>query len=173
MRQPLPLDEFLGYRLKQVDAALRAAMDRALRESGLTAPQYACLEVLDRTPGASNSDLARGAFVTRQSMNVVVQGLQERGLLTRPARAAQGRARPIELTAAGRRAVEAARSEVERLEQAMASGLDDAARAALASALTACLGGLEGYVEQSVASPASGGVTIEARPRPGSPVGRG
>lgn len=143
MAQPPPLDDLLGYRLKQVDSALRAAMDRVLREHSLTTPQYACLEVLDRTPGASNSDLARGAFVTRQSMNVVVHGLQERGLLTRPERAAQGRARPAELTPDGRRVVLAARADVERIEAAMVAGLSARQQADLAAALRSCTQALQ------------------------------
>jgi hypothetical protein len=59
-------------------------MDAVLRPLDLTVPQYACLELLGRTPGLSNADLARGAFVTRQSMNGVLRGLQDRGLVTRP-----------------------------------------------------------------------------------------
>lgn len=71
--------------LKQASAALRAAMDAALRPQQLTVPQYACMELLGQRPGLSNAELARGAFVSRQSMNLVLRGLQERGLVTRPA----------------------------------------------------------------------------------------
>ena len=51
----------------------------------LTVAQYACLELLGQHPGLSGSDLARATFVTRQSMNLLLQGLERRGLLTRPA----------------------------------------------------------------------------------------
>ncbi|MCO1578975.1 MarR family transcriptional regulator [Crossiella sp. SN42] len=60
-------------------------MDAALRPLELAVPQYACLELLGQRPGLSNAELARGAFVTRQSMNGVLRGLPERGLVTRPA----------------------------------------------------------------------------------------
>src|SRR3954471_3186270 len=79
------ITEHVGYRLKRSAAALRGAMDRALREHGLTVPQYSCLELLDHQPGLSNAELARGTFVTRQSMNVVLRNLQDAGLITRPA----------------------------------------------------------------------------------------
>ena len=89
-----PLDESVGYLLKRAATSLRSAMDAALRPLDLTVPQYACLELLGQRPGLSNAELARGVFVTRQSMNGVLRGLQDRGLVTRPATAPSGRALP-------------------------------------------------------------------------------
>ena len=109
----------LGYRVKRVAAALRGAMDRALREYGLTVPQYACLELLDQQPGLSNAELARGTFVTRQSMNVVLRGLQEGGLITRPSATDHGRALPAHLTEQGHRQLAAARAAVYAIDQRM------------------------------------------------------
>ncbi len=111
--------EHVGYRLKRTSAALRSAMDRALRDHGLTVPQYSCLELLDEQPGLSNADLARGTFVTRQSANVVLRGLREAGLITRPASAEHGRALPVHLTPAGRERLHAARGAVYAIEQRM------------------------------------------------------
>nr|WSZ99234.1 MarR family transcriptional regulator [Streptomyces sp. NBC_00857] len=111
--------DHVGYRLKRVHAALRGAMDQVLREHDLTVPQYACLEVLAACPGMSNADLARATFVTRQSMNVVLRGLQDDGLLTRPATAAKGRARPATLTDEGRRRLTAAQKAVYAVEARM------------------------------------------------------
>ena len=88
--------------LKKAATALRAAIDTVLRPLELTVPQYSCLEVLDQRPGLSSSELARATFVTRQSMNLVLQGLQQRGLLTRAAVADHGKALPTGLTDAGR-----------------------------------------------------------------------
>lgn len=109
----------LGYRVKRVAAALRGAMDKALREHGLTVPQYACLELLDQQPGLSNAELARGTFVTRQSMNVVLRGLQDARLITRPATTDHGRALPAHLTEEGSRRLEAARAAVYAIDQRM------------------------------------------------------
>ncbi|MDN5861556.1 MAG: MarR family transcriptional regulator, partial [Pseudonocardia sp.] len=63
------LELVVGYVLKQAATALRAGMDAVLRPLALTVPQYACLELLGRHPGLSSSELARGAFVSRQAMN--------------------------------------------------------------------------------------------------------
>ncbi len=51
-----------------------AAMDTVLRPLELTVAQYSCLEVLNQRPGVSSAELARAVFVTRQSMNPVLQG---------------------------------------------------------------------------------------------------
>ena len=85
--EAVKLESLLGYQLKHLQTALRSRMDETLRPLELTTPQYNCLEQLRRRPGASNSELARGAFVTRQTMNTLLRGLQERGLITRPAKA--------------------------------------------------------------------------------------
>ncbi|NWF31330.1 MarR family transcriptional regulator [Streptomyces sp. PKU-EA00015] len=111
--------EHVGYRLKRASAALRSAMDKALREHDLTVPQYSCLELLDEQPGLSNADLARGTFVTRQSANVVLRGLKDAGLITRPATADHGRALPVHLTPAGQQRLQAARSTVYAIEERM------------------------------------------------------
>src|SRR3984957_11126347 len=73
------LETSLGYLLKQASSALRAAMEDVLRPLGMTVTHYACLELLAQRPGLSNSELARGAFVTRQSMNVLLQSLEREG----------------------------------------------------------------------------------------------
>jgi len=123
MQPDVELSRRMGYELKRAQAALRAAMDEALRHHGLTVPQYACLELLDQRPGLSNAGLARGAFVTRQSMNVVLRGLQDRGLVTRPPQPQHGRALPARLTAAGQHKLAAARATVIAIEQRMTAAL--------------------------------------------------
>ncbi|WP_433716402.1 MarR family winged helix-turn-helix transcriptional regulator [Nocardia sp. CA-084685] len=68
-------------------SALRAAMEEVLRPLGMSVTHYSCLELLAQRPGLSNSELARGAFVTRQTMNVLLQALERDGYVTRPAEA--------------------------------------------------------------------------------------
>ncbi len=121
----------LGYLLKEASSALRVEMEAVLRPLGMTVTHYACLELLAQRPGLSNSELARGAFVTRQSMNVLLQTLERAGEVTRPAEAPVGKALPAELTAKGRRRLETASAAVRSVELRMLSGLsrDDRAEA--------------------------------------------
>ena len=137
-----PLEDAVGYVLKQAATALRAAMDNALRPLGLTVPQYACLELLGQRPGLSNAELARGAFVTRQSMNGVLRGLQDRGLVTRPATAAHGRALPTQLSPAGREKLHAASVAVRAVERQMLASLPPRSRRRLRDDLASCTAAL-------------------------------
>jgi DNA-binding MarR family transcriptional regulator len=139
---PVPVDESVGYVLKKAAVALRSAMDIALRPLGLTVPQYACLEVLRQKPGLTGSELARAVFVTRQSMNLVLKGLESRGLLTRPATPSYGKALPTELTPAGREQLDAASKAVSVVEKRMLAALTPSAERRLCADLTACVAAL-------------------------------
>ena len=139
-----PVENAVGYVLKQAAVALRNAMDAALRPLHLTVPQYACLELLGERPGLSNAELARGTFVTRQSMNIVLRGLQERGLVTRPAVALRGRELPTALTPAGREHLDAASAAVLGVEKRMCGDLTPERRQALLETLAACVRNLTG-----------------------------
>ncbi|HCG54623.1 MULTISPECIES: MarR family transcriptional regulator [Brevibacterium] len=140
---PAALEAMIGYQLKHLQSALRSQMDEALRPIGLSTPQYACLELLRREPGASNSELARGAFVTRQTMNTLLRGLQERGLVTRATKAETGRALPTTLTDEGGKTLDQAVERVERISALMVSTLDAELKSHLGEALDLCIGALE------------------------------
>ncbi|MGW2248908.1 MarR family winged helix-turn-helix transcriptional regulator [Kitasatospora sp. NPDC001660] len=135
--------QHVGYLLKRAQAALRGAMDKVLREHGLTVPQYATLELLALHPGMSNADLARATFVTRQSGNVVLRGLQEAGLITRPATADHGRARPAHLTADGRARLVAVQAAVYAIEERMVEAIPPQRMAALLADLDHIAAALE------------------------------
>ncbi|WP_314104003.1 MarR family transcriptional regulator [uncultured Frigoribacterium sp.] len=128
MSQGIDLETSLGYLLKEAASALRTAMEEVLRPLGMTVTHYSCLELLAQRPGLSNSELARGAFVTRQSMNVLLQALERDGSVTRPAEAPVGKALPARLTPAGRRRLAAATAAVRGVELRMLSGMSEADR---------------------------------------------
>ena len=95
-------DQPLGLLLVQVASALRTEVIASVLEPlGLSFPQYICMRVLSHSPGRSNAELAREVAVSPQAMNMVVRGLQERGLVTRPDTVASGRSLPAELTREG------------------------------------------------------------------------
>ncbi|MDN3496153.1 MarR family transcriptional regulator [Planococcus sp. APC 4015] len=121
----IDLESSLGYLLKEASSALRAAMESALRPLGMTVTHYSCLELLAQRPGLSNSELARGAFVTRQSMNVLLQALERDGFVTRGADGAVGRAIPTQLTPLGRQRLATASAAVRSVELRMLGGMTD------------------------------------------------
>ncbi|MDQ1130429.1 MarR family winged helix-turn-helix transcriptional regulator [Microbacterium sp. SORGH_AS_0888] len=126
----IDLDTSIGYLLKEASSVLRAAMEDVLRPLGMTVTHYSCLELLAQRPGLSNSELARGTFVTRQSMNVLLQSLERAGEVSRPAEAPVGRALPARLTPHGRRRLEKASAAVRSVEVRMLAELSEADRAA-------------------------------------------
>jgi DNA-binding MarR family transcriptional regulator len=111
----------------------------ALRSDALAAPvplnvpfsQYVCLQMLHTEPHQSNAELARAMGVSPQAMNVVLQRMQDGGLIDRPDSVSSGRARPASLTTYGRRTLERADAAVQALEKRALSGLTDAQRSAL------------------------------------------
>jgi DNA-binding MarR family transcriptional regulator len=126
MRQDgVDLETSLGYLLKEASSALRAAMEEVLRPLGMTVTHYSCLELLAQRPGMSNSELARGAFVTRQSMNVLLQALEREGHVTRPAEALVGKVLPTRLTPRGRRKLAKASAAVRSVEVRMLAGMSE------------------------------------------------
>jgi DNA-binding MarR family transcriptional regulator len=128
-QEGVDLETSLGYLLKEASSVLRAAMEDVLRPLGMTITHYSCLELLAQRPGLSNSELARGAFVTRQSMNVLLQALERDGSVTRPAEAPVGKALPTRLTPHGRRKLEEASAAVRSVEVRMLSGMTEAEQA--------------------------------------------
>jgi DNA-binding MarR family transcriptional regulator len=133
----------VGYALKHAQSLLHVRMEEALSPLSLTVSQYSCLHHLLREPGISAATLARNTFVTRQSMNAMLQQLIDRGLVARPARAETGRALPTTLTAAGLEVLATAQKVVDGVERRMLGGLTAMERTALAVGLAACVTALE------------------------------
>ncbi|MDQ2852271.1 MAG: MarR family transcriptional regulator [Actinomycetota bacterium] len=117
------LETSLGYLLKEASSALRSAMEAVLRPLGMSVTHYSCLELLAQRPGLSNSDLARAAFVTRQSMNVLLHALERDGYVSRPTQAPVGKVLPTRLTPRGRRHLQKASVAVRSVEARMVGGM--------------------------------------------------
>jgi DNA-binding MarR family transcriptional regulator len=129
----------VGYALKQAQSLLHLRMEEALKPLRLTVSHYSCLHHLRLEPGISAAALARRTFVTRQSMNVMLQQLIDRDLVARPHQVDSGRALPTVLTSAGTNALDAAQLLVDGVEQQMLSGLTADQSAALARGLASCV----------------------------------
>jgi DNA-binding MarR family transcriptional regulator len=128
--------------VKQVQQLLRRACDSELRTSGLSVSQYAVLRELADRPGASAAELARRCFVTRQSLQDVLAGLRQSELVAvdEPTR---GRARPVTLTAAGRKWLHSAEKAMTRAENRMLAGLGTAEQQRLSELLQRCAQNLD------------------------------
>ena len=130
--------EPVGYLLKVAQQRGRLAMDTAMRDLGVTAPQYAVLRFLDESAGMSGADLARRAFVTPQTMNRIIVNLDKAGLIERAPYVKPGRILDTRLSPAGRRLLEQCRERVDAVENTMLSELTEAEREQLRDLLRRC-----------------------------------
>ena len=131
--------EPVGYLLTAAQHSLRLAIDTAMRDLGVTAPQYAVLRFLDESPGMSGADLARRAFVTPQTMNRIIVNLDGAGLIERAPHAELGRVLQTRLSPAGRRLLGRCRERVGAVENRMLSGLTATEREQLRDLLRRCV----------------------------------
>lgn len=134
----------VGYLVKRVQAALRAAMDDALRPIGLSVSQYAILEALldaDRSE-STNAAIARRCFVTPQSASEMIANLTESQLVNRGTRTTVPRV-TLALTKRGRTKCLEARKRVLDIEQRMLIGQTETERKQLATLLERCAKALE------------------------------
>ena len=117
-------DQPLGYLLHRVANSLRSEVTSTVLEPlGLAFPQYICMRILSKFPDRSNAELARDTNVSPQAMNMVLRGLEDRGLVARPASVSSGRSLPAQLTREGRAVVEKTASGVKAAENRLLSGL--------------------------------------------------
>ena len=120
--------DLVGYQLKRVQQALRTAMDEGLRAQGLTTPQYAALTHLEADEPLSGAELARRCFVTAQTMNAILVGLERARLVERTAHAKHGRVIEARLTKRGRARDEDAHRTVFGIEERMLSTITSSGR---------------------------------------------
>lgn len=145
----LVLSERIIYRLKRLQQSLRAAIDHSLSEVGLSGSQYAVLAALEMAPGASSADLARQCFVTAQTMNEIIQGLGENGLLSRE-EPIQGRVIRLYLTGDGRKHLEEGHRRVRAVEANALSALEPDERMLFLVCLDRCSSALEADRERTL-----------------------
>src|SRR5262249_45217626 len=134
--------EAIGYLLKSAQQSLRAAMDAALRDLGITTPQYAVLAFLEEAPGLSGAQLARRAFVTPQTMNRIVVHLQAAGLIERGPPPEVGRVLEARLSRRGQGLLAECNRRVRHVEARMVASLNPGQQRQLAHLLERCVANL-------------------------------
>jgi DNA-binding MarR family transcriptional regulator len=133
----------VGYLVKRVQQSLRRQCDAALRPSGLSMAQYAAMRALADHPEASASELARLCFVTRQSLQDLLAGLRSVGFVRDAKVPPRGRARSLEVTAAGAKRLAQAHTAVMSVDSTMLQGVPESAQRQLAALLSRCANNLE------------------------------
>lgn len=117
-------DQPLGFLMYRVVAVLQPKVAEHLQPLGLSLPEFVCLRILSTAPGQSNAELARHVNVSPQAMNNVLRGLQERGVVQRPATVTSGRALPAQLTSDGAALLKRAEAAVHTADDEALARLD-------------------------------------------------
>jgi DNA-binding MarR family transcriptional regulator len=121
----------LGYLIKEVQQDIRKKMDKCLQSINLTTPQYSVLAELQEFSGLSNADLSRKSFVTPQTMNLIVQKLEERKLINRTDSKTHGKIMNTEITSEGIELLTKAHKIVIDVQQGIFGGLSSEESATL------------------------------------------
>jgi DNA-binding MarR family transcriptional regulator len=127
------------YLVKRLESAVRRNLDLELGSHGMTTPQYAALSILRAQPGLSSAQLARRAFVTPQSMQVMVTAFIRDGLVQRRADPNNQRVLRNHLTRDGELLLLQADEAAAGIEQQMLGGLDREQTSRLRELMTVCI----------------------------------
>ena len=114
---------YLGYLLRQAQAASRLTMERALAQVGVTPPQFVVLTMLRAYPGLSGAELARVALLTPQTVGVIIGNLERDGAIRKAAHPVHGRMLQWTLTRRGEALLAKCRRHVRGVERRLAAGL--------------------------------------------------
>ena len=137
-------DVTLLYLIKQVELAVRQALDDVVATADLTTLQYTALTVLERHPGITSAELARNSFVRAQSMAEMVTFLLGRGLVSRERDQSNRKQYLLSLSADGQRILDELHESVADIEARMLEGFDVGQTEILRTYLVRCRHSLSG-----------------------------
>jgi len=137
-------DVTLLYLIKQVELAVRQALDDVVATADLTTLQYTALTVLERHPGITSAELARNSFVRAQSMAEMVTVLLGRGLISRERDERNRKQYLLSLSADGQRILDGLYESVADIEARMLEGFDVGQTEILRTYLVRCRHSLSG-----------------------------
>jgi DNA-binding MarR family transcriptional regulator len=140
---------YLGYLLRQAQAAVRLTMERTLADLGVTAPQFAVLTMLKAYPGLSGADVARLTFLTAQTVGVIIRNLERDGAIRKTPHPVHGRILQWTLTARGTTLLRDCRGRDQAVERRLATGLDARAETTIRRWLAKIAADLQGDEERS------------------------
>ena len=120
---------YLGYLLRQAQAAARLTLERALADLGVTPPQFVVLTMLKAYPGLSGADLARVALLTPQTVGVIIRNLERADAIRKTPHPVHGRLLQWTLTRRGLTLLDQCRRHAMALERRLSAGLSRSAEA--------------------------------------------
>jgi DNA-binding MarR family transcriptional regulator len=130
-----PLLGYLGYQIRQAQAAIFRDLTAATADIDLTPGEYGLLSMIDANPGISQIDLAAIHRLDKSTLSLAVTRLAKRGLIRRAHCPDDDRANRLFLRQAGIHVLGRMREHIEAQEQAMDTVLRPGERALILDAL--------------------------------------
>jgi MarR family transcriptional regulator, organic hydroperoxide resistance regulator len=130
--------------MKRILIHFRGQMDEQLRPQGVTTAQLHVLKVIRDERGASGAQLARSCYVTPQSAQALLKGLEDGGWITRTKDTVNDRILIAQLTPSGEELLDTAEKLARVIEKRLWRGVPDKEVEALNAVLAQCLENLEG-----------------------------
>lgn len=134
--RPPEISQHIGYLLRRAQQAHVAVWQSEVSRE-VTSVQFGVLSVLDRTPGASQTELCAQLDLDRSTIADIVARLERRGLIERIRDAGDKRRNVLSLTAAGRSELKGLRQKVASVDRVLTEDLDPAQISTLRTILTA------------------------------------
>jgi DNA-binding MarR family transcriptional regulator len=122
---------YLTYLLRQANASVRLALDRALAKEDMTYPQQSALTMIRAYEAISAADLARLTMLTPQTVNGIVRALELRGAIRKEPDRVNGRVLRLTVTGEGRELNKRCRALTAPIEAALNARMGAGAEAAI------------------------------------------
>ncbi|MFB9964464.1 MarR family winged helix-turn-helix transcriptional regulator [Sinosporangium siamense] len=129
------LHEDLHWLFARLKQGLATAETAAVREHGMTLWGYTVLLAIVEAPARTQLALAQAVSVDKSKLVLILDELEDAGLVRRRPDPADRRARIVEATPEGGRALKAARGDVQAIEDRLLADLTTSARTSLRSTL--------------------------------------
>ena len=129
--------------MKRIMIHFRGQMDEQLRPQGVTTAQVRMLKAIQDEPGESGAQLARYCYVTPQSAQALLKGLEDGGWITRSKDRVNDRILIAQLTPSGEGLLETAEKLARVIEKKLWHGVAAEDVATLNGVLEQCLGNLD------------------------------
>ena len=129
--------------MKRIMVHFRSQMDEKLRPQGVTTAQLHVLKTVRDEPGVSGAQLARVCYVTPQSAQALLKGLEDGGWITRTKDSVNDRILIAQLTPSGVELLDTAEKLARVIEKRLWRGVPDSGVKALNTTLMRCLGNLD------------------------------
>lgn len=144
------LSHFLGYHMKRAFNVIQADLTQTLKPFDLRMLTYTALVLIVDNPGLSQSQLADSMDIERPNLVVIIDELEQRGLIVRDRVRTDRRMYALRVTLAGRHLCKKAVAADKAHEEKLLVGLDEKTRTNLLTALSALRHHLDNTTRGSV-----------------------